>query len=173
MTTPTIKANAAAKKAAANAAAIVCTFCGKPISRTNSIKAQHGARCAFIKAALGNTQAQILHLRKYTSLDNSIKDNKQFVPLANVSRSITANGLTTVSRFVVGFGTDKLAKPPLHVSLTPIYATNRTRYTHKFWLTKKAQIMLATRKFDKVPAAVTNTVTAALALCGKQTVQPK
>jgi hypothetical protein len=138
----------------------MCKYCGKPVSRTASVKAAHGARCAFIKATLGDNVAQAAHLMRYT--DNAITNNANYVKLATVSASIRSNGITTVSRFVNAFGTDKNAKPPLHVSLTPIYTTRRVRYIHKVWLNKSAQTMLATNQVHKINAKITAQAQAAV-----------
>ena len=150
---------------------VICEFCNKPISRSKSVETGHGARCTFIRATLGDGSAQKIHRLRYTS--DAIAENKMFVKLADVSRSIEANALTTVSRFVTAFGTDQNAKSPKHIALTPIYTRKRVRYIHKMWLNKSAQTLIATNQYAKVPARVTSTVEAALALCSKVKVETK
>ena len=133
--------------------AVLCEYCGKPITRSGSMETGHGARCAFVRATLGDSNAQKVHLARYTNA--AIVDDKNYVKLADVSRAIDAAGITSRSRFVTAFGTDKNAKAPKHIALTPIYTPKRTRYIHKYWLTKTGQTIIATNQWQKVPARVT------------------
>ena len=137
-TTPTLTQAAALVAAPTKT---TCQFCGKTITRTGTVTAGHGARCAAVQAHFANTAklTPAQYKAKYTLAGvppGYIKTavlHKLIVRAQHAGRAQGAN----VSKMVRAFGTDK-GILPLLAPIWRFFYVGRARYVNAWCATPAA-----------------------------------
>ena len=132
---------------------IVCQFCSKKISKSKTIAAGHGARCATMQKRFTTAAAMQTHYAKIRVAAMP----KGFITVGSLHKTIVAQkhnvpGLT-ISKMVRAFGTDRAANPPAHPIAQVYYMPNSHRVIHGWLGTPAGLQALATGQWGKAPAA--------------------
>lgn len=140
-------------------AQVRCTFCNKVLTRVGTTETGHGARCAQVQKVLSGKSIHSLKL-----VDPRIKDNKNYIKVADLHRMIDARkavvGGLSVNKMVQALGGDRVvnAKGAKNAStsvvITPIYAGIKgTRFVHRWCSTITGMRAIANGDFSKVSKA--------------------
>lgn len=137
---------------------VTCQYCGKTITKSKTLAAGCGTRCATIAAQY--TPAQLAQHYKKLSVavtpPNFIKVGALDKVVKNAKHKVA--GLT-ITKMVNAIGKDRGNLPPKHPIAQPYYLPNRHRVVHKWLATPAGLQAIATGNFDKAPKAPTvNTI---------------
>lgn len=129
---------------------VVCTVCGKTVTKGATIKAGHGTRCAAIQKQFTPQQLQT-HYKKISVAAMP----KGFIKVAALDKAVKANahnvpGLT-ISKMVNAIGKDRANNPPANPIAQPYYLPNRHRVVHGWLATPAGLQAIATGQWDKAP----------------------
>ena len=138
------------KTTATPPAKVLCTYCGKTITKGKTIAAGHGTRCAAMQQQFTPANLQ----KHYAKISVAITP-QGFITVSNLHKTIVAKkhnvpGLT-IAKMVKGFGTDRAATPPVHPIMQVYYLPNRHRVINGWLATTPGLQAMATGNFDNAP----------------------
>ena len=132
------------------AAKIVCTTCGKTITKAATLKSGVGSRCQHMQTVLPATKMQAHYKRiSVTTMP------KGYVKVATFTGLVKSNahniaGLT-VAKVVKAIGTDRATGPLANPICQPYYLPNRHRVVHGWLATQAGLQAIATGNFSGAP----------------------
>ena len=133
-------------------AKVVCTYCGKTITKGKTVAQGHGTRCAAIAKQF--TPAQLANHYKARSVAVTPKG---FITVGSLDKTVKAAkhkiaGLT-ITRMVNAFGKDRASNPPVNPIAKVYYLPNRHRVVHGWLATPQGLQAIATGNWDNAPVA--------------------
>ncbi|KKK66707.1 hypothetical protein LCGC14_2961390, partial [marine sediment metagenome] len=134
-----------------------CQYCGKRISKSNTLKAGHGMRCAAIQKKFGSPTkalAQRVRLTLPGIPPGYIKTAALHKHI--VAQALAGKTMCKVSSMVRAFGTDKGYNAPTHPIAQFYYIVgNRARYISAWCGTPAGLQAMASGDFGKAPTPPT------------------
>lgn len=132
------------------AAKVVCTTCGKTITKAATVKAGQGSRCTHMAQALPAAKMQA-HYKRISV----VAMPTGFVKVATFTKLVANNkhkiaGLT-VAKVVKAIGTDRATGPLANPICQPYYLPNRHRVVHGWLATQAGLQAIATGNYATAP----------------------